>query len=65
MAPGCQMVVGGAHGVVKDFTDTTESDEGIGYTDGTLGDNIYNDESGADDTYLMRAVDDGGGSPFP
>ena len=61
MPPGCQMVVGGAHGVVKDFSDGVAKADGgtgigIGYADGVLEDNIYTDESGVDDTFLMEAT---------
>ena len=58
MAPPCQMIVGGAHGVVRDFSDGDADGAGlgIGYVDGTLGDNIYTDTADADDTYLLRAT---------
>ena len=63
MAPGCQMVVGGAHGVTKEFTETgTDNICLAGYSDGELGDNIYADDdqdTDVSDTYLIGSSDQG------
>lgn len=69
MTPALQNVVGGAHGVVREYSNTA----GIclaGYSDEILGDNIYEDDDiGADanDTYLLsssaNAASGGGGPP--
>ena len=65
MSPGCQNVVGGAHGVTKEYTDGGECL--VGYSNSILGDNIYiDDDQGADenDTYLLSSefnVASGGG----
>ena len=49
-----QMVVGGGHGVTKEFNDA-RSECLVGYVDGELGDNIYTDTIGVSDTYLLSS----------
>ena len=68
MNPGCQNVVGGAHGVTKEYTETSGDDEGkcmIGYVgkasyddDDGMYDNIYENDDQKDDTsdtYLLSS----------
>ncbi len=51
--PACQNVLGAAHGVVVVYS---EADECMaGYINGELGDNIYTDSLGEDDTYLLSS----------
>lgn len=49
-----QNVVTGAHGVVKAFSDSRDECL-VGYVNGELGDNIYSDTIGANDTYLLSS----------
>lgn len=52
--PQCQNIVGGAHGVTKEYTDSNGTCL-VGYINGTLGDNIYTDTKGEMDTYLLSS----------
>lgn len=52
-APGSQNVLGVAHGVVVVYSKTDECM--AGYIDGELGDNIYTDSLGENDTYLLSS----------
>ena len=57
MNPACQNVVGGAHGVTKEYTDSN-GECMVGYSNGDLGDNIYMDDdqiADASDTYLLSS----------
>ena len=58
--PGCQMVLGGAHGVQKEYTEP-DGNCMVGYSDGELGDNIYTDTEGKNDTYLLSSGPQAGG----
>ena len=53
MEPGCQNVVA-AHGVSTHFSDANGKCL-VGYSDGVLGDNIYTDAMGKNDTYLLSS----------
>jgi len=86
MTPACQNVIGGAHGVLKEYTetsdDTTRPTSGsydetgkcmVGYSDGFLYDNIYDDDDQPDadgdgiinDTYLLSSSANAGGGGGP
>ena len=54
MKPACQNVVGSTHGVTKEYTDAKGTCM-VGYINGTLGDNIYTDTKGENDTYLLSS----------
>ena len=51
---GCQNILGGSHGVSREYTDP-DGKCLVGYINGTLGDNIYTDTEGENDTYLLSS----------
>ncbi len=58
MLPAMQNVLGGAHGSVVAYSETTGTMKDkciVGYSDGELGDNIYSDNTTTDDTYLISS----------
>ena len=67
MSPACQNVVGGAHGVTKEYSDNDDICM-AGYSAGELGDNIYQDDdqdTDVSDTYLLSSSTNAGGSAPP
>jgi prepilin-type N-terminal cleavage/methylation domain-containing protein len=72
LSPACQNVVGGAHGVTKEYSEKDDNGDInclVGYSNGLLGDNIYADDDqddDANDTYLLSSsANAGGGAPPP
>ena len=73
MKPGCQMILGGAHGVKKEYTETSNNPDTaydetnrcmVGYSNAQLYDNIYTDDdqsADANDTWLLSS--DGNAGP--
>lgn len=67
MKPGCQMILGGAHGVQREYTETVDDPDTpydeenccmVGYSDDELYDNIYEDDdqaADANDTLLLSS----------
>ena len=71
MSPACQNVVGGAHGVTKEYSEKDGNGNEqcmVGYSAGLLFDNIYaDDDQGADesDTYLLSSDSNHAGGGLP
>lgn len=71
MSPGCQNVLGGSHGVSREYSEKDGAGREqcmIGYSNGDQPDNIYADDdqaAGESDTYLLSSDANAGGATMP